>query len=136
MPEAPTPSNLQTPVQPRLREWVVRVEDLIRQISDWASAESWTVQRRDKSITERALGTYVVPELVVHLTGGELLVSPIALNVAGGRGRVDLEAIPTLSRIKLIAAPDGWQIWTDSNVPLRVRWDRENFTQLVRDLMA
>jgi hypothetical protein len=73
--------------------------------------------------------------VIRRVAGGELIVNPIGLNVAGVKGRVDLEATPTLSRVKLIDEADGWRIWTDSNVPLRVEWTHDIFVQLVKDLI-
>ena len=136
MAEATTPTQLQDPLETRRHEGIARVEGLIDQITDWAHAENWAVERLQKAITEKPLGTYALPELIVRPTEGELIVNPIGLNLFGGKGRVDLEAIPTLSRVKLIGEPGGWQIWTDSNVPLRVEWNRDNFVRLVKDLLS
>jgi hypothetical protein len=116
--------------------WIARVENLIAEISGWAAAEGWAVERGQKLVQEKALGEYEVPTLRVHLNGGELAVDPIALDVTGGDGRVDLEAFPTLSRVKFMGRLDGWQIITDSNVPLRVPWNAESFAQLARDLLS
>src|SRR6476469_1522747 len=120
-------STVPAPSQPqfdaRRRDWIERVGRLVDQIEQWSKAENWPTERHQKSVTEQSLGTYSVPELVVRPPGGELIVTPIALNVAGGNGRVDLEAVPTLSRVKLIGGNSGWEIWTDSNVPLRVSFD-------------
>ncbi|HWE00910.1 MAG TPA: hypothetical protein VG326_00770 [Tepidisphaeraceae bacterium] len=128
-------SSSQMPFETRRRDWIARVEALVNQIAEWSLREKWTVERHEKSITERLLGTYEVTEVIVRPDGGELLVNPVGLHVSGGNGRVDLEGIPTLSRINLIGVADGWQIWTDSNVPLRVDWNRDTFVQLVRDLL-
>ena len=136
MAEAPIHPSLQDPLDVCRLDWIARVGQLVNQIDGWSLAENWATERHEKSITERLLGTYVVPELIVRLGGGELMVNPIALHIAGGNGRVDLEAIPTLSRVKLIGVPGGWQIWTDSNVPLRIDWNRENFTRLTHDLLS
>ena len=135
MADASTPPQVQVPLETRRHHWIARVEELIDQIAEWAHAENWAVERHQKAITEKPLGTYALPELIVWPPEGELIVNPIGLNVGGGNGRVDLEAIPTLSRVKLIGDPDGWQIWTDSNVPLRVEWNRDNFIRLVKDLL-
>jgi len=120
----------------RRDEWLADVESLICQITDWSKAENWLTERRSKSITERYLGRYDAPELFVRLPTGELLVTPIGLNPLRGSGRVDIEAIPTLNRVRLISLDDGWRIVTDSNVPLRVPWNCETFKQLADDLLA
>lgn len=119
----------------RRQDWIGRATALVNQIAEWAAAEGWGAERHEKQIVERLLGQYSVPALILRVPGGELMVNPIGLHIAGGDGRVDLEALPTLSRVKLIGSTDGWQIWTDSNIPLRIPWTRQSFVQLVEDLL-
>lgn len=121
---------------PRRTEWVARVSVLADQVAQWCAAEGWTVEREEKRVREKLLGEYTVPVLLMTVPGGELHLNPIALHVVGGNGRVDLEAFPTLSRVKLVGEDGGWKIMTDSNVPLRHPWNEETFVQLVQDLMS
>ena len=75
------------------------------------------MEREDKTIREKLLGQYVVPLLRMVVPGGELQLNPIALHVSGGDGRVDLEALPTLSRVKLVDAGRdaiGFVKWTST----------------------
>jgi hypothetical protein len=123
-------------LQRRRQDWIARVSALVDQVTKWSAAESWSVERHPKTITEELLGTYTVPEIVIRLQGGELILTPVALHVAGGNGRVDLEAIPTLARVKLLGADGGWTLYADPNVPLRLRWNQANFTQLAHDLLG
>jgi hypothetical protein len=116
--------------------WIGRVSALVDEVAAWCQAEGWAVEREEKIIREQALGQYMVPSLRITVAGGELSVNPIGLQVVGADGRVDLEAFPTLSRVKLVGDPSGWKIMTDSNVPLRLPWDRQTFVQLVRDLLS
>ena len=46
-----------------------------------------------------------------------------------------IEAFPTLNRVKLIGRGADWEIYTDSNVPLRQLWGAETFAQLAGDLL-
>lgn len=94
------------------------------------------MEREDKPVRERLLGDYTVPLLRIMLPRGELHLNPIALDVIGADGRVDLEAFPTLSRVKLIGENGGWKIMTDSNVPLRRPWEPATFVELVNDLLS
>jgi hypothetical protein len=124
-------------VETRRSEWVRRVESLVDQVADWAAATGWPVRREQKLIREKSVGEYEVPVLHVEVPGrGEVCVNPITIATLGGRGRVDVEAIPTIARVKFLSAPDGWTIMTDSNVPLRVPWTRESFVQLAHDLLG
>lgn len=120
----------------RRRDWVARVSALVDQISEWSQAQGWGVERRQEHLEDRTPGNYGAPALAVVLDAGQPLVTPIAL-LTGSHGRVDVEAIPTLSRVKLLAsAGDDWTILTESNVPLRLPWNQTTFTQLARDLLA
>ena len=120
-----------------LREdWLARVRALEDQIAAWAVQQQWSVEQFDHPVQERLLGAYSAPAIRVRLTGGELEIIPVALNASGADGRVDVKAYPTLSRVKLIGTAQGWQIMTDSNVPIRLPWTEETFVQLAHDLLA
>jgi hypothetical protein len=121
--------------QQRRQKWIDRVTALADQVAKWSQAKGWNVERYSQSIQERVFGAYSAPALKIHLPNGEILLTPIALRTLGGNGRVDLEGIPTLSRVKLIGDEGRWSIMTDSNVPLRQDWNRKTFTQLVHDLL-
>src|SRR5438128_2061398 len=108
----------------RRNEWMRVVGELLDQIANWSDQAGWPVQRSEKAITEDGLGCYDVPTLRIRVDSGELHVEPIGLNVVGAAGRVDLEAWPTLNRVKLVRRADAWAVITDSNVPLREPWDR------------
>lgn len=120
----------------RRDEWLRRVGDLVTEVEGWASEQGWSVHRLDARIRERLLGEYVVPSLQMRMPGGELFLKPVALHVVGADGRVDLEAWPTLNRVKLVGREGGWQVITDSNVPLREQWGRDTFVRLAHDLQA
>lgn len=117
-------------------DWIRRVTSLANQVADWSSGEGWSVERHDKEITEKHLGTYTAPVIVIGLKGGQIIVTPIALHVSGGNGRVDLEALPTLARVKLIGEDGGWKLFADPNVPLGYEWSQETFVRLAHDLLS
>lgn len=120
----------------RRNDWIARVTSLVNQVKHWSEAEGWKVESHEKEITEDQLGTYRAPELVVQLDDGELNVVPVARDIAGGEGRVDLEAIPTLARVKMLGSDQGWKLFADPNVPLRIDWNRKNFVRLAHDLLS
>ena len=122
--------------QHRRQEWIARIRGLVTEIAAWSEAEGWQVEQGQKTLREKFLGDYEVPTLLVRLPGGELSVNPIGLRVIGADGRIDLEAYPTLNRVKLAGAAQGWQIITDSNVPIRSPWNRDTFVQLAHDLIS
>lgn len=130
------PPKKQTGNNARLREWLARLDALMTQVTKWSESKGWEVQRQETEIEEKSLGVYTAPALRIQSKEDHLMRTPVALHVIGGNSRVDLEAYPSFSRVKLIAVPDGWQIWTDSNVPLRVPWNRRTFIQLAEDLLG
>ena len=54
----------------------------------------------------------------------------------GADGRVDLEAWPSLNRVRLVPAADQWKFITDSNVPLDSPWGSDAFVRLAKHLTA
>lgn len=128
--------KMQVRLDRRRDDWIARVSKLAKQVVQWGNTEGWKIEQHDKEITEELLGTYTVPEVVLRLKGGQIIVAPVALNIAGGDGRVDIEALPTLARVKLIGGKDGWELYADPNVPLRRNWNRANFIQLAHDLLT
>lgn len=128
----------------RRQKFLDRVDALIQELAGWAEQRGWKTTRTHRAVEDAMVGSYVAPELVIWLANGEVHVKPISAQLhrlpelfhPGAGGRVDLEGIPTLHRVKLIAQPSGWRIMTDSGVPLRIDWTRESFAQLVEDLLA
>ena len=107
----------------------------------WSQAAGWAVEVERTAIEERLYGRYEASAARVQLPKGDLperavLIMPVALEVKGGDGRVDLEGYPTLSRVMLLGDDGGWIIMTDSNVPLRLPWNEGTFRQLAQDLVA
>jgi hypothetical protein len=115
---------------------VVRLGRLADEVSQWAEQEQWSVLRGEKKIQERRVGAYVAPTVRIRTPGGEVHVAPIALDVMGADGRVEIEAWPSLNRVRLVPAGESWEIITDSNVRLRKPWNQQTFIELVGDLVA
>ncbi len=120
----------------QLQAWTKRVQKLVDEITAWSRAEGWQIQQGTKTLKERSIGAYNVPTLQVHLSGGDLLINPIALDVIGADGRVDIEAFPTLNRVKLLGKRGQWRVITDSNVPLTDTWGPEMFAYLAKHLLS
>jgi hypothetical protein len=120
----------------RLNDWKRRVLTLMDELAGWGTAAGWSVQRTEKRLNEQRVGEYMLPALHMRTPDGELYVTPVALDVMGADGRVDVEAWPSLNRVRLIGVgtPPSWLIMTDSNVPLRQPWNSQTFVELVKDL--
>jgi hypothetical protein len=128
-------TQLADPYAQSRQQWIARVRALADQVEQWCRAEGWTVEREDKTVREKTLGEYDVPLLRITAPAGELNLNPVALHVIGGDGRVDLQAFPNLSRVKLVGEAGTWKIMADS-IPLRRPWNAETFVQLAQDLLS
>jgi len=122
--------------QARRQAWIALVQELVDQVQQWAGEENWSLHRENKQIAEDVAGAYEVPALRIRNVSGEVRLDPIGLHIVGAEGRVDVEAWPSLNRVKLLRRGGKWIIMTDSNVPLRDEWGRDAFVRLVNDLLA
>jgi hypothetical protein len=107
----------------RRREWTDAVGQLYRKITDELLAESIaqrlvTVSFDEKEVEEEYLGTYIVPELILDISGETVRFSPKGRNIIGAKGRVDL--VGDLDSMTLILESGGeWSIVL-SRVPRQV----------------
>ena len=119
-------------------EWVRVVNELVEQVCAWVREEpGWEARiSGQKGIDEAPLGEYLVPVLAINTPEGRLVLEPISRNW-GGPGMVEFYAWPTLRRVHFLydITTGSWLVWTDSGIPLRREWNRENFIQLSRDLL-
>ena len=79
------------------KEWIQRVEDLIKQIRGWlkplADRQYLTIRTQTHSIHEEELGSYTVTGLQIEFVDGQSVkIWPISRYIVGGMGRVDLRA--------------------------------------------
>lgn len=120
----------------RRREWVEHIAQVIQQAEGWAAARDWATARTERTLNERGLGQYTVPLLRIRLPLGEVHVIPVARNIIGADGRIDMEAFPTTDRVKLIRRGRDWEIYSDSNARLPAAWNAETFARIAQDLVA
>src|SRR5262245_60987596 len=113
-----TVPKLSPEVKARLRdEWLQVVAALARDVRGWAEKKGWTVTEEPREINEERLGIYQAPALQIDTPNGQVILEPIARDVAGADGRVDLYAWPTHFRVKLLRRADGiWYVRTDSGI--------------------
>jgi hypothetical protein len=124
--------------QARLRdEWLQVVEALGRQVRGWAEQRGWTVTEERREINEERLGIYQAPVLQIETPHGSVFLEPIARDVGGADGRVDLYAWPTLYRVMLLrgGGPD-WMIRTDSGIYWPHPWGEATFAELAEGLIG
>jgi hypothetical protein len=118
------------------KAWVQKVNDFMDQISGWATALGWKVEREQTMIHEKGVGDYELPLVRVLLPQGEIEAMPIGLHGWRKQGRIDFRAIPTIAFLRFDPTPDGWRIMTDSHIPLRIPWNQESFAQVVTDMIG
>jgi hypothetical protein len=107
----------------RRRQWKDAVERLYEKVTSELLAESIarrlvTVSRVEKKIKEEYLGTYRVPELILHIDGETVRFSPKGRNIIGAKGRVDL--VGELDAVTLVLEPAGHWSVVLSRVPRQV----------------
>jgi hypothetical protein len=118
-------------------EWLGAVEALRQQVREWAEQQGWMVNQTEREIEEYDLGTYKVPVLEIDTPQGELVLEPIAQNVLGATGRVDLYAYPTHFRVMLLRRDGpGWVVRTDSGLNWPHPWGQATFVELAEGLVG
>ena len=114
------------------QEWLRDLQSLMGDIRRWCDAHGWAVHVTDKSVTESKLGEYSAPTLQVRAPNGTVVyVEPVARDVAGADGLVDIYAWPSLRRLLLLRQSGGWTIKTDSGVPLPWKWSEPSFVEVI-----
>lgn len=68
-------------------EWLGRLNMLVDEVKGWAQAAGWRTRRIDKTVTERELGTYKVPVLLMEKDTVEVVLNPVARFVPVRMGR-------------------------------------------------
>jgi hypothetical protein len=91
------------------REWLDRLGTLVEEVKCWAHASGWRTRRIDKTVSERGLGTYEVPVLLMERDTVEVVLNPVARFVPGANGAVDLYVAPAYDDIaSLYLEGDHW----------------------------
>ena len=92
-------------------EWVGRLEALVGAVKTWAEASGWRTRRIAKTVTERRLGAYPVPVLLMEKDAVEVVLNPVARQIPGAAGAVDLYLAPAYDDIaSLYFEDDRWVV--------------------------
>ncbi len=81
------------------REWLDRLDTLVAEVKSWAEASGWRTRRIDKTVTERELGTYKVPVLLMEKNTVEVVLNPVGRSIPGANGAVDMYVAPAYDDI-------------------------------------
>jgi hypothetical protein len=135
-PKAPLCSKRKASSAATLRQWKSDIEQLLRDISEWAHSKGWMVVQESREHSETALGTYSVNDLNIKVPGGLLIVEVRGRNVVGAEGRVDLYAWPALRRMMLIRQHGKWVVKTDDGIKWPEAWGQRTFLDLAQQLAS
>ncbi len=130
------------------QEWLNAVAQLTRDVSEWSRANKWETTaseteiseevQDDKGVYDDVVDNYIAPVVTIDTGSGRVVLEPIACNVLGARGRVDLYAYPSLFRVMLLRQVDKerpeWTIRTDSGIDWPNEWSKDEFYALVKAL--
>lgn len=122
----------------QLEQWKRAVSDLVDDVSCWATEKGWPVEREEKVVRDDdGQGPYTLPQLRIRTTDGVvLIVDPVGMSIQGARGRVDIEAFPSMNRFMLIRTDDGnWVLKTESGVKWPAAWSRATFHDISQALI-
>jgi hypothetical protein len=118
-----------------LKEWGSAVGKLIEEAASWAGNQGWEVKRETKQLTDKFLGTYEVPELLIHTLKGRLLLDPVARYVVGATGLVDLCVLPSYDSVMIGRKDDRWYVYPTSANGSPQPWSERTFVDTVTELL-
>lgn len=117
-------------------EWQEILQRLADQIIGWAREEGWTTRITEAQVLE---GYPYPPTLEIEAPQGRLKLElpPLSPQEVGWTPRPKLYAWPGLYRVRLKYQGEelGWEIWTDSGIPLHEDWTAKTFVRLAHDLL-
>ena len=117
----------------RRDEWVAAVEQVVSDAEAWATEQHWSVHRGPKTITERRLGTYDVPALLIRAPAGRFVIDPIARFVGGALGKIDFCVFPSCDYVMIVRTDAGWQVENNPRTISRP-WSRQTFFEVISEL--
>lgn len=131
-----TQAVLKSAANKQRRQWRTLLHHLAADIERWSTARRWAVARNVTAIEEPELGPYEVPTLHIHTGQGTLIVEPVARNIVGADGRVDLYNLGDLRRLTLVRRGREWQLFTEDRVAWPNPWNEGTFAQVAEALTA
>jgi len=84
-----------------LGEWRHAVDGLLRDTESWAKKLGWVTKRVQKGLSETLLGSYELPQLLMHAAPDLYVLDPVARFVPGAAGAFDLSVQPSFYMISL-----------------------------------
>jgi hypothetical protein len=92
-------------------KWRGRLDDLVGKVRAWVEPEHWVTKPYPKKMRDTDGTVFEVPSLFIQKGPTRLLLDPIAYDVPGAEGVVDLYLMPTYDDTASLYLVDGrWQI--------------------------
>jgi hypothetical protein len=124
-------------LEPLRDEWIADVDAFLSGVEHWAKTQEWATRRDPEWIEEDGLGRYQVWRLLVHSPEGRVVFKPIAREVAGATGLIDLFVLPSYEPLMLVRHEDGaWTIQPVGRPDSSKPWTESSFLETVRELFG
>ncbi len=96
----------------QIDRWTQRVNELVAQVETWLQPrEEWVTKRYPKRMRDEDRKVFEVPALFLQKGPSRLLLDPIAYDVPGSEGAVDIYLMPTYDDMASLYLVDGrWEI--------------------------
>lgn len=117
----------------RRDEWIAAVEQVISDAEAWATEQHWFVHRGPKTITERPVGSYEVPTLLIQAHAGRFALEPYGCDVIGALGVIDFSVYPSYDSVAIVRTNSGWHIETNPRTISRP-WSKQTFLEVASEL--
>lgn len=124
-----------------LQEWERAADGLVASTESWAQELGWVTRRVEKRLSETFLGTYKIPQLLMHAAPNLYVLDPVARFVPGAAGAFELSIQPSFSTAGL--SRDFGGIWyahhgvgQEMNNGKRDVWSKDTLRRCVEELGA
>jgi hypothetical protein len=117
-------------------EWIAEVDRLIADLERWAARRDWGTRREDKEIVEDGIGAYRAPVLTIQAPTGRVYFNPVAREVLGASGRIELYATPSFAEAVLLHRDGAWRFYSGDLDDLNLTWSEQALDQIIPDLMS
>ena len=87
--------------------WLDHLNVLVESVQEWSAASGWRSRLTSKHLAEKGLGRYEVPVLVLDRDDAEVSLVPVARQVPGADGLVELFRMPDYDAVASLYLEEG-----------------------------
>lgn len=122
-------------------DWLDVLNDLISQAKLWTEAAGWETRSTARDVNEPGLPRYEVPILVLDRDDVEVSLVPVARQIPGGGGLVDLYLMPDFDAVASLHQQGGrwflhYAFRSASPEPERLPLDEASLNRALNDIAA